>query len=637
MVKNTRNTKSFFYNDPSINLVNPQSWDQAKVFISDLTLFLQSTLERLGVKEQEVKVDKITDDKFGDYSTNIAMQLAKQVKQNPINLAKEIILELEKDKNFLMYVDKVEVAGGGFINFFLKQETILKAIRDSFEESDYKKILQGKRIMFEYGQPNPFKSFHIGHLRNITLGESLIRVLEYLGASVVRVNYQGDVGMHIAKSLWAIFEKEKKGSFDIEKLEKLDSYKRMKIIGELYTYGATKYEEDELAQKEIKDINYAIYTLHQERFLKQHKEWKPFKKYSDYIENPQIDMVLLEKFYELGKKWSFEELNRLYKRLYSHFDREYMESETLYLSDINIKKALELKILEESDGAIIFNGEKYGLDTRVFLNSFKLPTYEGKEIGLGELKDMEYKDIDLHIHNVATEQISFFKVTFKVKELLNPEEFRGRQFHNAYEFVGLVSGKMSSRKGKVVLAEDILNEAKELLRPLMKGAKFENSKKEDILEKITIGAVKYSFLNISPFKYLAYDMKSSVSFEGDSGPYLLYTFARGNKIIQDSKTEIELDVNLLLSLDSKLELKLLKQISFYQNVVIETGKQLSPNILTNYLFELAQIFNSFYKESPILNESDEKIKSARLLLTKLTTQTLQKGLYLLGIKTVESM
>jgi len=638
-MSDANNTKTSFYNDPTIDLVNSAAWDEQKSFVNELAGFIRQALVALGIEAENIKVDRTTEAGFGDFSSNVAMQLAKSLGRNPRELADEVIAELEKNPEFGKYVEKVEVAGPGFINFFLKKDVFVEELSRIFNWKDKPdfSVLQGKKIMFEYAHPNPFKSFHIGHLRNIVLGESLIRILESLGAEVIRVNYQGDVGMHIAKSLWAMLEKVKTGEFSPEDVEQKSSYEKMKLIGELYAYGATKFEEDENIKKEIKDLNYAIYTIHQEKFLAEKPDWQPFKKYSDYLENPNLDMKKIEEFYELGKKWSLDEFHRIYERLYSTFAREYMETETMYFSDSNVKRAIEQGVLEESEGAVIFKGEKYGLDTRVFLNSLRLPTYEGKELGLGELKLADFGEVDLHIHNVAVEQISFFKVTFKVKELLDPRNYKGKQYHNAYEFVGLISGKMASRKGKVVLAEDVLDEAKDLLEPLMNEKGIDESAKSEALEKIAVGAVKYSFLNISPFKYLAFDINSSVNFEGDSGPYLLYTFARGNKLVQDAAGEIEFATNKLLALTSEQELKLIKHLADFANVIIEAGKQLAPNYLTTYLFELSQVFNSFYKTSPVLNEPDPELKQARLLLTKLTTQVLEQGLSLLGIKTVERM
>lgn len=628
--------------------MNPDHWDAAKSLESGLARKIADTL---GL--DEVAIEKPADPSHGDFSTNIAMQKAKELGKNPRELADEYLSKINADGLFESYLDKAEIAGPGFINFYLNKSAIIGELEElNTSESKVLPVLLGKKIMFEYAHPNPFKSFHIGHLRNIILGESLIRILEALGADIVRVNYQGDVGMHIAKTIWAMTKNVERVTLKGERLlasfprkrESIDSevepevgesssYEKAKLLGEMYAEGATAFEEDEKAEKEIKNINFAIYTIQQNKFLDKHPDWQPMKKYSDFLDDTAVNLDQIEELYELGKSWSLEEFHRLYKRLGSTFEREYMESETLYLSDLKVKEAKERGILKESEGALIFDGEEYGLETRVFLNSLGLPTYEGKELGLAELQFGDYPDVDLNIHNVAVEQKSFFAVTFKTEELLD-EKFKGKQYHNAYEFVGLKSGKMSSRKGKVVLAEDILNEAKDKLREMTMD---KNKLDEETIEKIALAAVKYSFLNISPFKYLAFDIEESLNFEGDSGVYLLYTFSRGQKLIRDYQTSLpEGDLNFSL-LNSEFEEKLIKHLTMFESAIIDSGKGLAPNLLTNYLFNLAQLFNQFYKNLPILNEKDEDLREARLILTNLTTKVLKKGLYLLGIETVEHM
>lgn len=656
-----------FYNDSTINLVNPDNWDASKPLEHELSRKLADTL---GL--DNVAIEKPADSTHGDFSTNIAMQNAKELGKNPRELAEEYLSKINSDELFKTYLEKSEIAGPGFINFFLKKEAYLNELEKFAKFSSELKlpILLQKTIMLEYAHPNPFKSFHIGHLRNIVLGESLVRILEALGARVVRVNYQGDVGMHIAKSIWAMMKNVERGTLNVEqgtwsqeretlsgergaegaessqesnnsdvlsaiKFEDMTSYEKARLIGEMYAKGATAFEEDDVAKEEIKKINFAIYTIQQNKFIQDHPEWTPMKKYQDFLEEDSVNLELIEQLYELGKSWSLDEFHRLYERLGSHFEREFMESETLYLSDLKVREAEEKGILKKSEGALIFDGEEYGLETRVFLNSLGLPTYEGKELGLAELQFSEFGEINVCIHNVAVEQKSFFKATFKVEELLDPEKYKGKQYHNAYEFVGLKSGKMSSRKGKVVLAEDILNTAKEKL--VEKMTDKEIADREDTLEKIAIAAVKYSFLNLSPFTYLAFDIDASLNFEGDSGPYLLYTYTRGNKLLKDYGDVVEIETSNLRALDSKHEVALIKHIAGFESAIIDAGKSLSPNALTNYLFVLAQHFNQFYKNSPILNEENEMLKEARLALTKLTTQVLKQGLYLLGIETVERM
>lgn len=559
---------------------------------------------------QDIMLERPQDESHGDWSANIAMTLASQLRKSPREIADKIVSELKKSKS--EKIEKVETADPGFVNFKLADNQYIQNLEQILrEEEDYGNSdrLSGKRIMIEFAHPNPFKAFHIGHLRNIILGESLVRLTESQGAKVIRANYQGDVGMHIAKCLWALKDIDSKNYPDT-------ADEKVALLGKLYAKGASAFEEDPKAKQEITAINKKIYTK----------------------EDSQIN-----KLWTLGKKWSLEKFHEIYKRLYTTFEREYFESETLDTCKKYIEKAQEKGILKESQGAIVFDGSKYGLDTRVFLNSEGLPTYEGKELGLAYMEFTDYGNIDLCIHNVAVEQISFFKVTFKVEELLEPKLFKDRQYHNAYEFVGLKKGKMSSRKGNVILGNDILNEAHNKIAKVISDRK-EITNKEETAEIIGVGAVKWSFLKISPFKYLAFDLESSLNFDGDSGPYLQYTYARSRSILREaekSETDKKTIGNILDSKESVLqsdeEKSLLRWLERFPEVVEKASIDYSPNLICSYLFDLAQRFNSFYKNNPVLKAEREEDKIARLALTKATSIVIKRGLDLLGIKTVEKM
>ena len=531
-------------------------------------------------------------------------------------------------------VDTIEVAGPGFINFKLKSTFLLDELQNIITNDDFgsNDILSEKRIMVEYAHPNPFKVIHIGHMRNVFYGESLIRILEAQGAEVIRTNYQGDVGMHVAKSIWGMMEKLKEEGITFEDLSKRTLEERMAFIGKSYALGATAYEEDKAKQQDIKDLNFMVYAVAQKDEMQKHG-WDAKVKYIEFVEHEKYSIEDVEKFWKEGVKWSLESDHIFYNRVNSTFVREYMESETMYFSEQNIEKAKEKGILVESEGAIVFKGEEYDLHTRVFVNSLGLPTYEGKDLGLAPMQFNDYGEIDLCIHNVAVEQKEYFKVIFKVLELLNPEDYAGRSYHTGYEFVGLKTGKMSSRKGKVVLAQDILDEAKAKISELIKDRDVDN--KDDVAEEVGKAAVKYSFLNISPKTYLAFDLEASLNFEGNSGPYLQYTFARANKITTSNDEILDLD-NLSENLNEQ-ETMVLRLLTRFPEVVIEAGKALAPNIICSYLFEFAQAYNSFYKHNRILDEENEQIKNTRLVLNQAAKIVLAKGLDLLGIETVEAM
>lgn len=630
MKKTDSTAKTTSYNNAYSLLSDEHSWNKAKGIEAEIREIVQSILAG---EEITIVIQRTQNLAHGDFTTTAPFQLAKIYGKSPQEIAGELVKRLEQSNELMSKVEEIKVVGG-YINFFVKKDRIIQHLERDIRSSDsLSAILKNKKIMFEYGHPNPFKMIHVGHLRNFILGESLTKVFEKVGAEVIRVNYQGDVGMHVAKSIWGIRSLLKREAIILSQVEKRAIEERVAFIGKAYTLGAGAYEDDETAKEEIKQINYAVYSYIQRELIRKY-EWNPAIKYEDFMAT-NLNVEEISEIWEAGKKWSLDAFRKFYKRIGTNFDMEYMESETLYFSDLAVKSGLEKGILRESQGAIIFDGKEYGLDVRVFVNSMGLPTYEGKELGLAEMEFGDFGEIDLCIHNVAVEQISFFKVTFKVEELLNTGKYKGKQFHNAYEFVGLKSGKMSSRKGSVVLATDIIDEAKELLRPYLDDRGFSSEEVETTLEKVALAAVKYSFLNIGPGKYLSFDLQTSVSFEGNSGPYLLYTFARANRIVNNFKEGLPGDS--LAGEREEQEMQLMRRLLLFDSTIIEVAKSLSPNLLCSYLYELAQEFNSFYKSSPILNEKNTSKRLARIMLTKKVAEVMKNGLGLLGIETVERM
>lgn len=560
------------------------------------------------LKEQSIEIEYKDlnypqESNLGDISLAL-FSLAKVLKKDP----KQIGSSLKTKITNIEGVKEIRLEGA-YLNFFLdKSYFIDNLLKDVLKEKDKfgaSKDLKTKKIMLEFAHPNPFKVFHIGHLRNIILGESLVRLLESAKAKVIRTNYQGDVGMHIAKCLWSFREikiKDYPSSSD----------ERVKLLGKCYAEGTKAFEEGGEAKKEIKKINEKIYK--------------------------QKDKKIKE-LWETGKNWSLEKFHQIYKRLYSRFDREYMESEVMIDCLEYIKKAQDSGILEKSQGAVIFPGEKYGLETRVFINSQGLPTYDGKELGLAYREFTDFGKLDMCIHNVAIEQIGFFKVNFKVQELLDPDRFKGKQFHNAYEFVGLKKGKMSSRLGKVVLAETVLDKVKERIDSIIKNKPDSKLIKSDnyseILEKLTVSCVKYSFLKISPFKYLSFDIDESVNFNGNSALYLNYTYTRINSILSKAdKIKTIKKPSIYLSLD--IEKNILWQLAKFPEVVEKARLSYNPSEIVKYLFELCQLFNDYYHQVPILKSSINE-KSSRLKMLKAVSQVLINGSDLLGFYLIKEM
>ncbi len=530
---------------------------------------------------------------FGDYSTTIALKLSKTLKKNPQEIAQIIKNNFPKDD----LIEKIDIIKPGFINFWISKSKLINHLnltsKNQFQFQEFN-LGKNKKIMVEFAHPNTHKLFHIGHLRNITIGESIARIFESLGNKVIRTNYQGDVGLHIAKCLYAI----KNSNFEIKKLKTLQ--KKIEFLGTMYTQGTRAYEEDPKAKDEILKINKKIYN-----------------------QSPEIKQL-----WETTKKWSLQYFDQIYKRVYTYFDKLYFESEVSKRGLEIAKECLKRGILEESQGAIIFDGKKYGLDTRVFINSLGLPTYEGKELGLAEKEFSDFGDLDKNIHITTPEQKSFFKVTFKVEELMNEKKYKDKQLHLVYEWVNLKTGKMSSRKGNIIEANWLIDQIK---------AKIINNFKckKETAEVLAIASTKYSFLKNSLITPIAFDIDESISIEGNSAPYLMYTYVRCKSVLSKANYPI----NIIVVEDNNinnLELGLIRRIYQFPEIVLESGKQFSPNYIANYLYQLAQEFNLFYQKLPIL-KAEKKTKNLRLLITLAVANIIKKGLYLLGIETIEKM
>jgi arginyl-tRNA synthetase len=535
---------------------------------------------------------------FGDYSTSIALKLAKTLKKNPIEIGGAIKQALEKDKLF----EKIDVLPPGFINFWLSQKILFANLCNfgqnifSFPSFSFGK---NKKILIEYAQPNTHKLFHIGHLRNITLGEALARIFETLGNKVIRANYQGDVGLHIAKCLWAVKKEQEKEKNILEKFKTLEE--KIEFIGKMYSKGTKAYEQDEKAKQEIIEINKQIY---------------------------QNDKKIFD-LWQKTRKWSLNYFEKIYQRVDTQFDRLFFESEMAKRAIEICQEALQKGILEKSQGAIVFNGKKYSLDTRVFINSLGYPTYEGKELSLAEKEFYEFGEIDKAIHLTTPEQKSFFKVTFKVEELLDPKKFKDKQYHLSYEWVKLKEGKMSSREGNVIEANWLIDQVK---NKILTDFKID----EKTAEKIAVASVKYAFLKTSPENPISFDIQESISLKGNSAPYILYTYIRAKSVLKKEKDTKNLKLASSLNLNQE-EKEVLRFLILFPEAILNSALYFSPHFLCQYLYELSQKFNFFYEHYPILKEKNKHLKTFRLLLTQATANVIKKGFFILGIKTVEKM
>ena len=563
-----------------------ERYNNAMTLAASLKEAITAALKTLGLSLPEgLQIEHPADLSYGDYAANVALLLAKEAGVNPRELAERIVAALPK----IPPTEKVEVAGPGFINFHLSQQFFVDQVRDILKDGERwgrNDTLSGKKVMVEYTDPNPFKEFHIGHLMSNAIGESVSRLVESSGAEVRRANYQGDVGLHVAKALWALMRQGQ----GVESAEEL---------GKAYAAGAAAYEQDPQAKKEIDEINRKVYAR------------------SDKEINQR---------YDEGRALSLEHFEKIYKKLGTKFDFYFFESETGSRGKDIVQTHKD--VFEQSDGAIVFRGEKYGLHTRVFLTSEQLPTYEAKDLGLLKVKSEKYP-FDISITVTAEEQKEYFKV---VKEAMKQvfADLATKVVHITHGMMRLPSGKMSSRTGDVVGGESLLLQAEEEVLGKMRESDI--AQKESVAEAIAVAAIKYSVLKQASGRDIIFNLDQALSFEGDSGPYLQYTHARILSLLEKAKAAGVAEKAERADIGVTDVEKLLYR---FPEVVERAAHEYEPHYVTNYLIELAGAFNSWYGQERILD--DTTAASYKLALAHATAITIHNGLFLLGIKAPERM
>jgi arginyl-tRNA synthetase len=559
----------------------------------------------------------------GDYSTNVALVYFAYERKtagskninfnltsnsgnyewgNPRECAESIKEKILKNKPD--YISDIRVAGPGFINFYLSHEFFSGSIKEILNKKDKwgtNTLSEGKKIMVEYTDPNPFKPFHIGHLMTNAIGESIARIVEFSGAKTIRANYQGDVGPHVAKAVYIILKD--KDMIDRSQSPTVIAY----WIGKAYALGSEAYDSDPVIKEEIDGINKKIYDRSDEE---------------------------VNKIYDWGKKVTLEAFEEIYELLGTKFDYYFFESGMAPIGQKIVRENIG-PVFTESDGAVVFHAEEHDpkLHTRVFINSKGLPTYETKEIGLAVTKFTK-ENPDLSIVATAIEQGEYMKVVAKALSLIHPE-YESRMKHVTHGMMRFASGKMSSRKGNVVTGESLINDSMDIVREKVADRDLSGAEKDEIAKIVGIAALKYSILKSSLGSDIIYDSEKSISFEGDSGPYLQYTAVRALSILRKAEV-LKLTANSQ-ELIAPIEITNLERILYrFPEVVAWSYEQLEPHHIATYLTELASAFNTFYGNTIIVNKDDASAPY-RVALVEAFYQTMKNGLYLLGIKTPEKM
>ena len=544
--------------------------------------------ERYG---QTIKVEVTRpESQFGDFATNVALQLAKPLGRNPREIAEEIAANLRDTGNY----EKVEVAGPGFINITLSGSVLLALIRE-----EPRAINMGQNVVLEYSCPNAFKELHTGHLYQTIFGDILARLLLVSGATVHRTSFGGDVGLHVAKCLWGM--RQELGGEKPEKLANIpdDAFERSRWISRCYVIGATAYEGDEATKNDIDELNKTIYGFHD----------------TNDHDSP------LAKIYWQTRQWSFDYFGAFYQTIDVVPMRYIPESSTAPIGLKVVREQLLKGNLKESEGAVVFEGdESKHLHTRVFVTSRGLPTYETKDIGVIWLEKQDYQ-FDRRYLITGNDQREYMRVVFAAAETFRPE-LAGTMTHLTNGTVRFADGKkMSSRLGNVTRAVDVLDVVREKVRSLVSD--------ESNVEAVTLGAIKYVFAKYKLGGDIAFDINETVSLAGNSGPYLQYAHARARSVLEKSNAVFAQPAKVLPE-----DRALVRKLGEYHEVVAHAAKSLEPHYICNYLFELAQEFNRYYENNRVIGGD---LEEHRVSLVALYADTLKAGLAILGIHAPEKL
>ena len=541
------------------------------------------------------------DEQFGDYATSVALQLAKQVGKNPREIAESLRERLVSDGQFA----SVEVAGPGFLNLRLTDEALAASLAGTRQSNS-----QPQTVVIETNNPNPFKAMHIGHAFNAILADSIANLLEESGAKTYRVSYHGDVGLHVGKSMYSLL---KYVDGNVDKLYEVPENDRNSFMSRMYAEGSEAYKENEAAKAEIDELTKQSFTR----------------------EDPLYAQV-----YDICKEWSFQDIDHIVARLGNKPTvQRFLESDADARGVPIVQKNVP-DVFQESDGALVFPGSKYGSFDNVFVTSRGLGLYGARDLGLVQLKNEQFHPQKSYIVT-AEEQRDYFKGVIAAAELCMPE-LKGVTVNISTGTVKLTTGKMSSRSGDVVEIAWLFDRVGEAVK----------ERGGEPTDEVVAGALRYQFLKVRIGGDVVFDVNEAVSLQGNSGPYLQYAHARARSILgkasstvipteaeeSSQKTREDLSTALRSGRDDgglqPGERSLLRKITEYPEVVEKATSELMPHYICTYLYELAQNFNSFYEQNRVIDDEREAV---RVQLVTHYADTLKNGLQLLGISAPDHM
>jgi arginyl-tRNA synthetase len=585
-----------------------------------IKLTIQAIKELYGADLPETQVTlQETRREFNGQITVVTFPFIRFSKTSPEQTGQEIGEYLKKHIREIIDFNVIK----GFLNLCAADDYWVSQLYNQVNKKDYGQFAaNGKKVMVEYSSPNTNKPLHLGHVRNNLLGYSVAEILKAYGYEVIKANLVNDRGIHICKSMlaWQLFGESEtpessglKGDHLVGKYYVVFDREYKKQIQELVSEGQS---EDE-AKKNAPLINQA-----QAMLLK----WEAG-------DNETLDL------WRKMNGWVYAGFEETYKKMGVDFDKYYYESNTYILGKDTIQEGLDKGVFfKKPDGSVWIDLTEDGLDEKLVLRADGTSVYITQDLGTAELKHDDF-DMNESIYVVGNEQDYHFKVLFLILAKLGKSWAKGLH-HLSYGMVDLPSGKMKSREGTVVDADELIDEMVETARQrteeLGKVDGFSEDEKNELYRMIGLGALKYFLLKVEPKKRLLFDPNESIDFQGNTGPFIQYTHARINSVLNKASYHSSATGNYTLPL-SAVERDLLVVLNKYPEIVEAAARDYSPALIANFVFELAKLYNKFYHEEPILKAEIEQAKNFRLEISAATAQVIKKGMSLLGIQVPERM
>jgi arginyl-tRNA synthetase len=562
------------------------------MFKEEIVSMLAKALKK---KEEDILplLESPPDPEFGDLAFP-CFSLAKELKKSPQKIAEDIVKIMSLPKS----VAKVEVKGA-YVNFFFSKEDLAEKTLAKIRKGSYGKgVAKKERVMVEYCQVNTHKAFHVGHLRGTLLGQALVNILRFDGFSVFAANYQGDIGTHVAKSVWYLTKFNK---------ENIPLKAKGAWLGRIYQKANKKIAEKEEYAEEVQDV------------LKQ-------------LEDGDKKLLSL---WEKTRKYSLDDFEVIYRTLGVKFDEYFFESQMEKPGKEMVHSLVKAGLAKESEGAIIIDLEKVGLGVFLLLKKDGTALYSTKDLALAKIK-FEKFGIEKSLYVVGSEQTLYFQQLFKTLELMGFAQSKNC-FHLPYGVVTLAGGKISSREGELITAEDLIKkvvaQAEKEVESRHEG--WPAAKKKKTAESIALAGVKFGMIVHDPHKEISFQVEKAVEFEGETGPYIQYTHARICSIIRKAGKKIPKEVQYGLLQEEK-EKGIIKALLAFPTVIGDAALQYKPALVARYLLSLCQEVNNYYHEVPIL-KSGENMRNAKLVLISCVRDIVAEGLSLLGIEAPEEM